>query len=156
MWATREGLADAAICVGFAGVTRKLEDFLGSYTVSRTICDRKARAESRFEGQAEIVANAIGAVYREAGQLIVGDQRFEAERRYLWRPKGALIEVRFGDGRAFHDFDPVAGGQATEHLCGEDMYRGGYDFGEWSCWAVTWDVTGPRKDYTSVSWYVRR
>lgn len=154
--ATREGQADAAICVGFAAMTRGLEDFLGRYTVSRTIVDRKAGAEAQFEGLAEIAADGVGAVYRETGHLIMGDQRFEAERRYLWRARGPLIAVLFEDGRAFHEFDPVAGGQANEHLCGEDLYRGGYDVSQWSCWAVTWEVTGPRKDYTSVSWYVRR
>lgn len=135
---------------------RGLADFLGNYAVSRAITDRKAGAETRFEGVAEIVADADGAVYREMGQLIVGDQQFEAERSYLWREQGPFIAVLFEDARPFHDFDPVAGGQATEHLCGQDMYRGGYDFSAWSCWSVTWDVVGPRKDYRSVTWYVRR
>ena len=135
---------------------RELKDFIGCYDVSRVIEDARTRATSRFEGRAQICETADGATYLETGQLIVNDQRFEAERRYLWRTAGARIEVLFEDGRAFHDFDPNQGGQASEHLCGEDMYRGGYDFSEWSCWAVTWNVLGPRKDYVSKTWYVRR
>lgn len=135
---------------------RTLEDFIGSYNVSRVIEDARADATSRFEGQAEITLSPNGALYSETGALIIGDQRFEAERQYLWAKDAGKILVSFEDGRAFHDFDPNLGGQASEHLCGEDMYRGGYDFSEWSCWAVTWNVLGPRKDYVSTTWYVRR
>jgi len=135
---------------------RRLGDFIGTYSVSRVIEDHRAGQQSRFEGQASIDAHEAGAIYREAGHLILNDQRFAAERSYIWRANGARIDVLFEDGRAFHDFDPEAGGNATEHLCGQDMYRGGYDFSEWSCWAVTWDVAGPRKDYRSVTWYVRQ
>jgi len=135
---------------------RSLDDFLGRFSVERRIEDRRAGAQSWFEGRAEITAQDDGALYLEKGDLILGAQRFTAERSYLWRPAGARIEVLFDDGRPFHDFDPVSGGQATEHLCGDDVYRGGYDFREWSCWSVTWEVSGPRKDYASVTWYVRR
>ena len=134
---------------------RSLDDFVGRFTVSRRIEDRLAGAESRFEGEASIEMDGAGAVYRETGALSVGAQRFTAERSYLWRPAGPRIEVLFADGRTFHDFDPETGGQATEHLCGADLYRGGYDFSEWTCWSLRWDVKGPRKDYTSVTWYVR-
>ncbi|MCF2872205.1 DUF6314 family protein [Octadecabacter sp. G9-8] len=134
---------------------RTLADFIGAYDVSRVIDDAHAGGQSRFEGRAVIAPDDAGAVYTETGHLIVNAQRFQAERSYLWRENGPRVDVLFADGRAFHDFDPQAGGHAAEHLCGEDMYRGGYDFSEWSCWAVTWDVQGPRKDYRSVTWYVR-
>ncbi|HCP81557.1 MAG TPA: hypothetical protein DIT67_08145 [Octadecabacter sp.] len=137
------------------GELRKLEDFIGSYDVARTIEDMRGHATSRFEGQAEITLSATGALYSETGALIIGDQRFQAERSYLWSEEHGKILVSFEDGRAFHDFDPNIGGQASEHLCGEDMYRGGYDFSEWSCWSVTWTVLGPRKDYVSTTWYVK-
>lgn len=135
---------------------RGLHDFIGTYDVSRRIEDHKAKATSRFDGIARIEAAADGAIYIETGALIMGVQRFEAERRYLWRADGARIAVKFADGAAFHDFDPEQGGQATEHLCGNDLYRGGYDILDWPCWAVTWDVFGPRKDYRSVTRFVRK
>ncbi|AKS46521.1 hypothetical protein SAMN05444287_1638 [Octadecabacter temperatus] len=134
---------------------RKLEDFIGMYDVSRTIEDTRAGATSRFEGQAEITLTQDGALYSETGALIISDQRFEAERRYLWAEEHGKILVSFEDGRAFHDFDPNLGGQASEHLCGKDMYRGGYEFSEWPRWALHWRVQGPRKDYVSTTWYVR-
>ncbi|SMX32256.1 DUF6314 family protein [Octadecabacter ascidiaceicola] len=135
---------------------RELSAFIGRYSVSRRIDDRHAQIETLFDGQAEIAVQGDGAIYREVGHLIVGDQRFEAERRYLWHEDAERIFVSFEDGRAFHDFDPTLGGQASEHLCGEDMYRGAYDFSEWARWSVTWNVQGPRKDYMSTTSYVKR
>jgi len=136
-------------------MTRTLADFIGSYTLTRKIIDTRAQAESRFEGTAQITP-AAGALYKETGELIMGDQRFQAERSYLWQPKDDRIEVLFADGRPFHDFDPDLGGKATEHLCGADWYRGGYDFTNWPDWTVTWDVDGPRKDYRSVTLFNKR
>ncbi|MCF2903507.1 DUF6314 family protein [Octadecabacter sp. CECT 8868] len=132
---------------------RTISDFLGVYKVTREIADHRAEARSQFDGQAVIAATAEGATYRETGGLIVNGQRFEAERSYLWQQAGDRIWVSFEDGRAFHDFDPQSGGLASEHLCGEDMYRGGYEVSDWPLWSVTWNVKGPRKDYRSVTIY---
>lgn len=131
-----------------------LSAWLGFYDVNRTIDDRRAGQTARFKGRAEITPNGAGAVYREAGQLRTAQGAvFYAERTYIWAVQGARIAVFFEDGRPFHDFDPVAGGAATEHLCGQDWYRGGYDVSRWPQWRVTWDVSGPRKDYRLVTDY---
>ncbi|MDC1381813.1 DUF6314 family protein [Octadecabacter sp.] len=137
-------------------MTRHLADFIGTYDVNRVIDDARAGGQSRFEGHAVIAAEAGGARYTENGHLIMNDQRFAAQRSYLWRANGLRIDVLFEDGCAFHDFDPEQGGQATEHLCGQDMYHGGYDVAEWPNWVVTWDVSGPRKHYRSVTRYVHQ
>ncbi len=107
---------------------RGMADFLGAYAVSRRIADRLSGGETTFEGTATITADGSGAIYKEVGALQMGTGTFTAERSYLWRPAGARIEVAFADGQPFHDFDPDQGGQATEHLCGADMYRGGMTF----------------------------
>ena len=132
---------------------RGLADFFGRFRVERRIEDKRAQTESGFMGEAEISRTQVGAIYHERGALIMGDQRFQAERSYLWHSAGARIEVMFADGRPFHDFDPVAGGKATEHLCGADWYRGGYELTDWPVWSVTWDVEGPRKLYRSITTY---
>lgn len=134
-------------------MSRGLRDFVGRYKIVRQIKDTRAQVESRFEGEAEIALTDNGADYGEKGLLIMGEQRFQAERRYLWRSSGAHIAVLFDDGRPFHDFDPLAGGRATEHLCGADWYRGGYELVNWPVWSVTWDVEGPRKLYKSSTTY---
>ena len=135
-------------------MSRVLMDFVGHYKIMRKIIDTRSQAECVFEGKAEVELNEGGVVYREHGQLIMGEQRFEAERTYLWRMLGPRVQVLFEDGRLFHDFDPVAGGKATEHLCGADWYYGGYEFRDWPVWSVTWDVEGPRKLYRSVTTFV--
>lgn len=131
-----------------------LSAWFGAFHVARRIEDRRAGQSASFEGRAEITASATGAIYREAGQLRMAQGgTFHAERVYLWQVDGPRIAVMFEDGRPFHDFDPVTGGAATEHLCGDDWYRGGYVVSRWPDWQVTWDVTGPRKDYRSVTRY---
>ncbi|MBT8410431.1 MAG: hypothetical protein KJP02_01365 [Octadecabacter sp.] len=132
-----------------------LSEWLGAYRVARQIDDYRAGQVATFEGTAEISASARGAIYREAGQLQMAQgAAFRAERVYLWAVQGPRIAVFFEDGRPFHDFDPRAGGATTEHLCGQDWYRGGYNVSGWPDWQVTWEVTGPRKDYRSVTRYL--
>ena len=97
-------------------MSRGLADFLGRYRLTRQIEDARAQVQSRFEGEAVIAATSDGASYREVGQLVMNGQRFEAERSYIWQQKGARIDVLFADGRPFHDFDPIAGGKATDCL----------------------------------------
>ncbi len=135
---------------------RQLADFIGRFDLSRVIEDRRAGAVSRFSGQAVIAPGEGGAVYTETGVLTLNEQQFEAERRYFWVQDGVRVAVSFADGAPFHWFDPAAGGQASAHLCGADMYRGGYDLAHWPDWSVTWDVSGPRKEYRSVTRYVPR
>ena len=135
-------------------MSRSLSDFLGCYAITRVIEDSHADQVLHFEGEASVTASLEGAIYAETGKMTFPNgQSFQSERRYLWIDDGALVRVSFEDGRPFHDFDPVQGGAATEHLCGEDMYRGGYDFSEWPRWSLTWAVSGPRKDYRSHSMF---
>jgi len=137
-------------------VTRRLLDFLGTFDVRRTIEDARSGQTAIFEGRMSLTGDGNTASYEETGHLLTNGQRFAAQRRYIWQTTGDGIAVLFEDGRAFHDFDPEQGGQASEHQCGEDMYRGGYGFSNWPSWSVTWDVVGPRKDYRSVTWMTLR
>jgi hypothetical protein len=136
-------------------MTRRLDDFFGRYSLAREIYDRRAGQVLRFTGFAEITPTDAGALYIETGEMVMPEgQVFQAQRRYLWAARGDKVQVSFDDGRAFHDFDPQQGGAATEHLCGEDMYRGGYEFSDWPHWSLTWSVSGPRKDYRSQSFFI--
>ncbi|MDE0968539.1 MAG: DUF6314 family protein [Octadecabacter sp.] len=132
----------------------RLSEFIGLYIVERDIDDRKAGVQLRFEGRAVLSMSPSGAIYSETGVLNMGGKRFESERNYLWHEEGARICVRFADGRDFHIFDPVVGGPVTAHLCGADIYCGCYDLSGWPRWSVTWEVSGPRKNYLSVTTYV--
>jgi hypothetical protein len=131
--------------------------FFGTFAVARTIQDRLSGEIVRFDGTATLErrSDGVGAKYAELGEMVQpSGVRFHAERSYLWHEDAGRIWVRFADGRDFHDFDPKIGGLASAHLCGADLYRGGYELSDWPRWSVTWDVSGPRKDYCSITTYV--
>ena len=91
--------------------------------------------------------------YNEKGEVTAPNKSvMPAERRYFWQqPQTGLFEVLFDDKRYFHTFS--ASNPNAEHLCGDDNYVVRYDFSAWPVWRSTWQVKGPRKDYTMVSEY---
>ncbi|APD95140.1 hypothetical protein BM523_14625 [Alteromonas mediterranea] len=92
-------------------------------------------------------------VYYEKGEVTAPNGSvMPAERRYFWQqPQTGLFEVLFDDERYFHTFS--ASNPNAEHLCGDDNYVVRYDFTKWPVWRSTWQVKGPRKDYTMISEY---
>lgn len=140
--------------LGDGGMETPLYDFLrGTWSVNRRIEDRLGGGEGRFAGTARFEGETTLA-YREAGMLEVGGAAYPAERRYRWECGIAGAEVRHGDGSPFHAFTVTDGAASARHLCGDDLYRGTYRF-DAEGWRVVWIVTGPRKDYTSVTEYRR-
>ncbi len=130
---------------------RELEDFLGNWVLERRIKDRKTGDTAKFIGKACIAPAAQGAKYTETGVLTIGGSSVEAVRVYRWDVEDeGSISIYFEDGRFFHKIDP---GEcpAAAHDCAPDVYKGEYDFGQWPIWRLTWHVSGPRKDYTSVT-----
>ena len=132
-------------------------DFLGVWQLNRHIDDRHGHQQGLFQGRAIFHENGPDQLdYIEEGQIQFGSGPvLTANRRYQWHFMDTHIEVRFENGDAFHSF--VAAGQAdgTEHPCGDDHYTVRYDFKNWPQWQATWQVTGPRKDYTSITQYRR-
>lgn len=133
---------------GAGQAARRLEDFLGRWTVERVITPAEG-PDARFEGTAEWTRAEGGATYAESGKLLIlGQPPMQAERRYFWHDD---LGVDFDDGRFFHRVPPEGG--ETEHHCAPDLYRVRYDFTGWPQFDVTWRVTGPRKDYLMRSSY---
>lgn len=135
---------------------RGIADFSGRWGIDRQIVDRRANRRLSMRGEVEFVPDGNGLFCEERGMLDPGDgaPALEAVRRYLWRAAGrGRIGVRFEDGRPFHHFDLAPRSEAV-HRCPPDLYRAVYDFSDWPRWSVTWTVTGPRKDYDSVTCYV--
>jgi hypothetical protein len=131
-----------------------LSDFIGTWSLSRDIQDAKYGQNGQMTGQACLTASDSGLLYHETGALVLtGGMQMQAERRYIWDSAGAEIAVHFDDGRDFHHFDPAGVAVGTSHLCGADLYNVTYDFTQWPQWSATWIVTGPRKDYTSLTRY---
>ncbi|MCO4848881.1 MAG: hypothetical protein KC448_13030 [Yoonia sp.] len=133
-----------------------LADFLGDWRLTRQITDALHGQNGRLDGLARFVTDGDGLRYEESGQLTLASGAvLQADRAYLWDAGAAGITVRFADGAAFHQFDPVGQVSGTTHLCGADTYNVAYDFERWPSWCATWDVTGPRKNYRSISHYNR-
>lgn len=120
----------------------------GAWRISRTLEDRRRGAHGRFEGEAVFAPGAAGALaYREEGRLALGGFATLAHRRYLYAfPAPILAEVRFADGRPFHELHLGDGRWTAEHLCGADLYRGTFRALGPDQWAADWEITGPRKD----------
>ena len=131
------------------------EDFLGRWSLQRTIEDRFLGQKGSFGGTATFQAQDTDWLgYHEEGLIKLGDgPLMSAERRYQWHFDEAGVDVRFADGAAFHRFKPKGIGAGTDHPCGDDFYTVQYDFSAWPAWSAVWTVSGPRKDYTSTSHY---
>jgi len=137
-------------------VKLNIEDFSGAWRIQRDISDLRILETGTLEGQATFTPDADGLRYHETGQLrFAGSAPVLAERRYIWTFQADIITVTHADGSPFHSFERSAGFTATPHLCGQDLYQGTYSFTQFPDWQVTWQVTGPRKDYRSVTSYSR-
>jgi hypothetical protein len=88
--------------------------------------------------------------------MVLGDYQGHAERRYRFRFTGPWrAAVGFADGRPFHELQLCAGETAVEHLCGNDLYRGRYRLAGDHRWRLAWRITGPRKDLSLDTAYLR-
>ncbi|KQT94591.1 hypothetical protein ASG49_06990 [Marmoricola sp. Leaf446] len=117
---------------------------LGGWVLERTIEDRRGDLGGVVTGRLELVEEA--------------PDRLRWEERATWQRPGGEVAVRrtlrvvrrdagwwvlFEDGRDFH---PWRTGVQVVHDCRPDTYRG-LVTGSPDSWSVTWEVTGPAKDY---------
>ena len=127
--------------------------FEGAWAMVRIIENVPEGVIGEFWGEARFAPDGRGLTCRENGVLRFRGFDYHAARVSLWRfPGEGRIEVRYEDGRPFHDFieaDPQA-----IHDCGEDRYRVSYEF-EPSAWVSRWEVSGPGKDYVMSTRYRR-
>src|ERR1700744_6503907 len=97
----------------------------GRWTVRRTINGDGGH----FNGVAEFTpAGGEQDVTRwvEHGDLTLGAYTGPARRALPLHPGAAGLQVRFDDGRPFHDLDLRHGHWEPTHLCGPDTYRGAF------------------------------
>jgi hypothetical protein len=126
----------------------------GRWTVQRTINGEAGH----FAGTAEFTpAGDAPNVTRwvEHGDLTLGAYTGPARRALTLHADADGLEVRFDDGRPFHDLDLRDGHWEPTHLCGPDTYRGTFDLSGEDHFSVTWRVSGPGRDDTIVSDYRR-
>ncbi len=127
--------------------------FQGAWQMLRIIENVTEGVIGEFWGDARFAPDGQGLRCHESGVLRFRGADYAAERVSLWRfPPSGRIEVRYEDGRPFHDFD-LDDPRATE-ACGDDLYEVSYSFGSDS-WLSRWTVSGPAKDYTMTTRYRR-
>lgn len=132
----------------------ELAEFEGIWRITRRIEDNLAAQTGHFEGIARLTPDGAGGMaYHEVGELrLPKAASFAATRDYIWTPADdGGIDVLYEDGRDFHHIAPGLEVVQAWHDCIPDSYEVTYNFTHWPRWRAIWRVTGPRKDYTSIT-----
>jgi len=98
-----------------------------------------------------------GLLHHESGTFVWQGVARPAERTLRFLPGTApgTADVRFADGRPFHDLDLTSGRWITDHPCAADLYRGEFTVLDSDHWRTVWRVAGPAKDLVLTTDYAR-
>ncbi|GAA4793878.1 DUF6314 family protein [Streptomyces ziwulingensis] len=135
-----------------------LAHLTGGWRVRRSVRDLTGGDEGRFEGSTDFTElDGGGLLHREAGAFTWQGVSRPAERtlRFLPGTSPGTADVRFADGRPFHDLDLTTGRHRTDHPCSADLYRGEFTVRDRDHWRTVWRVRGPAKDLVLTTDYVR-
>ncbi|WP_371672663.1 DUF6314 family protein [Streptomyces sp. NBC_00289] len=155
----------------------------GSWRVTRSVRDLASGDEGRFDGttvfapleaergplkagapaepgspaDAKAAVAGGGLLHRESGIFVWRGVPRSAERtlRFLSGSSPATADVRFADGRPFHDLDLTSGHHVADHPCAADLYRGEFTVHDRDHWRSVWRVRGPAKDLVLTTDYAR-
>ncbi|OSP44531.1 hypothetical protein B7767_04485 [Streptomyces sp. 13-12-16] len=129
----------------------------GRWRAERTVRDLASGEEGRFEGT--VVFGPLeggGLLQSESGDFTWRGVTRPAERTLRFLPgPGGTADVRFADGRPFHDLDLTAGRHVADHPCSADLYRGEFTVRDADHWRTVWRVRGPAKDLELTTDYAR-
>ncbi|MEU6574670.1 DUF6314 family protein [Streptomyces sp. NPDC046805] len=149
----------------FRPVPDVLAHLAGRWRVERTVLDLASGDEGRFEGVAAFGPMSTeggpapdgGLLYSESGMFTWQGVARPAERtlRFLPGARPGTADVRFADGRPFHDLDLTSGRYVTDHPCAADLYRGEFTVRDADHWRSVWRVGGPAKDLLLTTDYAR-
>ncbi|MQY38985.1 hypothetical protein SRB17_70000 [Streptomyces sp. RB17] len=135
-----------------------LEHLVGRWRVERHVRDLTSGDEGRFEGVVHFTRLTRGALlHEESGTFTWRGVARPATRtlRFLPGPTPGTADVRFADGRPFHELDLGSGRYVAEHPCAADLYRGEFTVRDADHWRTVWRVGGPAKDLLLTTDYVR-
>ncbi|NUO42701.1 MAG: hypothetical protein HOV73_05190 [Streptomyces sp.] len=130
----------------------------GSWRVVRSVRDLASGAEGEFSGTTVFSPlEGGGLLHHESGTFTWQGVPRPAERtlRFLPGPGPGTADVRFADGRPFHDLDLTTGRHVTDHPCSADLYRGEFSVLDADHWRTAWRVGGPAKDLVLTTDYAR-
>ncbi|MGW3949815.1 DUF6314 family protein [Streptomyces sp. NPDC004752] len=143
---------------GFRPVPDVLAYLAGRWHVARTVRDLTGGDEGRFAGTTVFGPLAGGGLlHKESGTFTWRGVPRPAERtlRFLPGAVAGTADVRFADGRPFHDLDLTSGRHVADHPCAADRYRGEFTVRDADHWRTVWHVGGPAKDLLLVTDYGR-
>lgn len=98
-----------------------------------------------------------GLLHEESGMFVWLGVPRPAQRtlRFLPGRTPGTADVRFADGRPFHDLDLTTGRHVADHPCSADLYRGEFTVRDADRWRTVWRVAGPAKDLLLTTDYAR-
>ena len=95
-------------------------------------------------------------LYEELGVVKMASYTGNATQRYSYDLRCAgVADVHFRDGRFFYRLDLTTGCCDIEHLCRDDTYRGVFDVVSETLFRQSWQVSGPRKNFSSHTDFFR-
>ncbi|KUO15793.1 DUF6314 family protein [Streptomyces dysideae] len=142
----------------FWPVPDALTHLAGSWRVARSVRDQVSGAEGEFSGTTVFgPLQGGGLLHHESGTFTWQGVPHPAERtlRFLPGDSEGVVDVRFADGRPFHDLDLTSGRHIADHPCAADLYRGEFTVLDADHWRSVWRVGGPAKDLVITTDYAR-
>ena len=130
----------------------------GNWRVERSVRDLASGDEGHFGGTTTFgPSDEGGLLHHETGTFTWRGVPRPAERTLLFLPGSppGTVDVRFADGRPFHDLDLSSGRHVADHPCSADLYRGEFTVRDGDHWRSVWRVGGPAKDLVLTTDYVR-
>ncbi|MFF5536109.1 DUF6314 family protein [Streptomyces cinerochromogenes] len=149
---------EGAVTGGWWPVPDVLAHLAGRWRVERDVRDLASGAEGHFSGVTVFSAlDGGGLLHEESGTFTWQGAARPATRtlRFLPHPVPGRADVRFADGRPFHELDLTTGRYVADHPCAADLYRGEFTVRDADHWRTVWRVGGPAKDLLLTTDYVR-
>jgi hypothetical protein len=160
--ATTRGFGEGGGVGEFRPVPDALLYLAGSWLLERSVRDLAGADEGTFTGTTTFSPlherGRSGLLHHESGTFVWQGVARPAERTLHFLPGTApgAADVRFADGRPFHDLDLTSGRWITDHPCAADLYRGEFTVLDSDHWRTVWQVAGPAKDLVLTTDYTRR
>nr|BFD85835.1 DUF6314 family protein [Streptomyces sp. Xyl84] len=130
----------------------------GRWRAERSVRDLASGDEGVFTGVTDFgPLDGGGLLHHESGTFVWRGVARPAERtlRFLPGTSPGGADVRFTDGRPFHDLDLTSGRHIADHPCSADLYRGEFTVRDADHWRTVWRVGGPAKDLVLTTDYTR-
>ncbi len=133
-----------------------------SWRLERSVRDLASTDEGTFTGTTTFsplhgTTDPLGLLHHESGTFVWQGVARPAERtlHFLIGTAPGTADVRFTDGRPFHDLDLTSGRWTTDHPCSADLYRGEFTVLDADHRRTVWRVAGPAKDLVLTTDYAR-